>query len=368
MATTYKVGNKRYTLEQMRANPRLRGKLPTRLLTTAQQAMRKENTRLNSPAGPGSSITTRDMDALLKSSFGTQQKSLDQQKANIPVWYDQYRTQLQGYQANQQKRSTAASDAIKSFAAQATQNTASATGAQNQQNAQTQAVTGGQGDPNASSRQDAAENVRQSMIGSYAGLSNQLGQNQVDFLQGAQTQSFGLQNNANLDLQKLYAALGDQETKFRQDTLTNEQKTKQINAAFNLKSSDTKADNYRADQALRERNRHNIVSESNANARLRLAKKKAKSGGPTGKDAYGNTVKQRAVADDNWTSAVRASRKVMANSTNPHSLGEEYVASGIRLSDSSVPPPIARIAARRALTGKVSASDRRKLKIYGITL
>jgi hypothetical protein len=272
MATTYKVGNKRYTLSEMRANPRLRGKLPARLLTPAQQQMRKTNTANNAKAAPGSDYTTKALNDLLASQFKSADTALATRKTEIPTWFNQYRTQLSGFQTDQANRTKALQDATTAFAAQAAQN--SKTGAQS--GTSTAPGQTGPVDPQAAAREQMAENVRQSMIGSYHGMAGQLGANQQSALTGAQTQSWGLQSNAENDLLKLVTALQEQKTKAREDILSSEQKTKMENAVFKLNAGDKAFDNTTSRLALKERERNNLANQADKAERLALAKQKAK--------------------------------------------------------------------------------------------
>lgn len=264
---TYKVGGKSYSLAQMLDNPRLRGALPSKLLTPTQQAQRKQNTLDKAPAAPGSSYTNKSLNDLLTSSFAGQQKALDTRKTDIPVWYNNFKTTVTGLQDQQQARQTAAGEAMKQFAAQA---------AMNSETANTSANNGRTPDAGTGDRQQAAENVRQSVVGSYTGLSNQLGQNQQNFLQGVRAQGQGMQLNAQSDLTKLYASLGEQKVKARSDILSAEQDTKLKQYVATGNRSNMATDNAVQKASLKERQRSNLEREAVARRNAATAAYKAR--------------------------------------------------------------------------------------------
>ncbi len=218
-------------------------------------------------------------------------------------------------------------------------------------------------DPNAAARQQAAENVRQSSIGSYQGLNTILGNNQSDFTGNAIAGSYGMQNNAGLDLAKLFTQLQEQKTKFRSDTLSEEAKQNQINAAFGLKQKDTLSDNYTQRQSLKERKRHSLESESTARQNAATARKRARDAGKkksvTDKAARSN--------QDSWVNAVRMSRKAAKYKGK----GEEALTLAITTYGKEYGIPIssayARIAARRAIKGGgLSPADMKRLVDDGV--
>lgn len=352
----FKVGTKTYSLAEMRANPRLRGKLKAKYLTPEQQAMRKENTRLKAPAGPGSSITNREMESLIGSTFGGQQKALDQRKADIPVWFNQYRERLGQMQREQGIRQQAAQDAIKSFASQAAQNSQTATQSAVSTNPQGQQV-----DPNAGARQAAAENVRQSLIGSYGAMGAQLGIGQANLSDSVMNQSYGMENTANMDLQKLFAALGEQKVKFKQSTLADESKSKLEAAAFGLKKSDTRADNALNAKKYAETVRSHKASEANARARLKKMGK-----GANGKDQYGNTQKDIRNNRDTYKGALSLA-KGFSKGNSRNAAIKDYSQMVSALVANGFKAPYAKAAAEKVLKGKVSSAGRRGLAEYGVT-
>lgn len=357
-----KVSKKKPTLAQQLADAKLRYKLPDSKLTPELLAKRNEIKRTRKPAGPGSSMTIGDMEGLLKSQFGGAEAALGQRKTEIPQWFNDYRGRLSGLQTDQTNRSAALGTAITQLGANAAQNTKASNTDTNAQTAQANAVSGSTAvDPMVAARQQAAENVRQTGIGSYAGLAQQLGDNQQGFLQGAQTQSYGMENNAKSDLTKLFTDLQGKKAGAYQDILGQEQKTKLENAAFGLKSSDIKADN-----TLNQKKFDHDVSDDAAKNAIAAAKAAAAAAGKKDKDVFGNTSKQRRANQSDYKKAIITVQNAMAEKKPPRDWTE--LMDTLAFQYPKVDVDILEAAARKVRRGgKISPKLRKSLLRIGVT-
>jgi len=373
MAKKYTVGKKKYTLAQMLANPRLRGQLPDSKLPANLLAMRKTNQANKKPAGPGSSMTVGDINSILDTQFGGQSKALAQRQTEIPTWFNNYRAALDVMQADQTQRTAGAVQATQTFGANAAANTQAANTQTNNQTAAANAISGAGGvDAAALQRQQAAENVRQTGIGNWAGLAQQLGNNQSAFNAGTRTQSYGMENNAKSELGKAYSDLFTKRASSYQDLLAGEQKSKLEAAAFNLKTTDTLADNSRQDASLQETTRSHKANETAAEKRLRLAQEKAadaKNGKGNGKDQYGNTLKQRRSVKSDYRKAANTAA-TMKNSKDPNVRPKTLSQAISTLSGlyPNVDIDVITAAAEKTFRGKVNSKRKRSLKQIGLRL
>lgn len=345
MAKLYRVGRKRYTLEQMLANPRLRSHLPDSKLPAHLLAMRKENTRRKKAAGPGAEITVGAVEDILKNQFGGYESQLKQRQAEIPGWYDQFRAQLGALQEQQTQAIGRMPGEAQTMMASMKDNSGPGVG----------------NDPQAAARQQAAEGVRQNLMGSWASARQSVAQNQQGLLNNQMNASYGMQSNAQGELQRLFTDLASKKKSAYDDIVDKDRQSQIEAAAFGLKRKDTLADNERQDAAETWKKRYQQALLDQGYRRIKNAAKKRGSKGVSDSKARTN--------NDNWTTAVRASRAILdrRNKQKKPINDIESLARAIRLYDSSVSMGYARMAAERALNGgKVSSGAKDRLASDGV--